>query len=203
MLWLPRNPLSFGANRSSTCFGACYRVSRQRWPLFVAAISLTSAATTLRLGVGLNVSRSAPRGIYQATSDAPARGALVAACLPGALAAFGRARSYLGQGDCPGSAQPVLKRVGAVAGDVVQVGRETVAVNDVCLFTRPIEALDSAARPVPHVTFGSYVVATDEVWLFGHSSGRSWDSRYFGPVPVGSVRSVVRPVLTLDGGWDR
>ena len=35
----------------------CRRVARQRWPLFVALISVTGAAVGLRFGVGLNVSR--------------------------------------------------------------------------------------------------------------------------------------------------
>jgi len=48
-----------------------------RWPLFVAAISLTGAATTLCLGIGLNLSRSAPRGVYRSVADTQARGALV------------------------------------------------------------------------------------------------------------------------------
>jgi len=51
------------------------------------------------------------------------------ACLPPELAAFGRARQYLGSGDCPGGAQPVLKRIGAVAGDVVELTDTTAAVN--------------------------------------------------------------------------
>src|SRR5207302_6958602 len=159
---------------------------------------VTSAAAGLRLGVGLNLSRSEPRGIYRSVADTPDRGGLVVVCLPAPIAGFGRARGYLGPGDCPGSTQPVLKRVGAVAGDVVQVGSETVAVNDVRLATRPIEALDSAARPLQHVAFGSYVVAAGELWLFGSPGARSWDSRHFGPVPAASVRGVARPVLTIE-----
>jgi len=107
----------------------------------VALINVAGAATGLRLGVGLNASRSAPRGVYRSVADTPARGALVVVCLPAAVAAFGRARGYLGPGDCPGGAQPVLKRVGAIGGDVVELRSETVTVNGVRLLTRPIERL--------------------------------------------------------------
>jgi conjugative transfer signal peptidase TraF len=118
--------------------------------------------------------------------------------LPTAIAAFGRARGYLGAGDCHASTQPVLKRVGAVAGDVIALGRDGVTVNGVGALARPIEAADSAARSLTHIGFGSYRVGDGDVWLFGHSSFHSWDSRYFGPVRLTAVRSVVRPVLTLD-----
>lgn len=172
-------------------------VARQRCPLFVALISVTGAAIWPSLGVGLNVSGSAPRGLYRAVADAPGRGALVVACLPAAVGAFGRARGYLGPGDCPHRVQPVLKSIGAVPGDIVALGDDTVTVNGVSLLIRPIALHDTAARPLPHIASGSYRVARGEVWLFGLSHGSSWDSRYFGAVPVTLVRSVVRPVLRL------
>jgi conjugative transfer signal peptidase TraF len=174
------------------------RVAQKLWPLVVGLTSIAGAAAGLSLGVGLNVSRSAPRGIYRTVGEAPARGALVVACLPTAVGVFGRARGYLGPGTCPGGAQPVLKLIGAVAGDRVELGGDGVTVSGVRLLARPIEAQDSAGRPLPHAAFGSRVAAPGEVWLFGSSPGPSWDSRYFGPVPVTSVRGVVRPVLAVD-----
>jgi hypothetical protein len=39
-----------------------------------------------------------------------------------------RARGYLGPGPCPGGVQPVLKRVIAVAGDVLEGGPEALTV---------------------------------------------------------------------------
>ena len=174
------------------------RVARQLWPLVIGLTSIAGAAAGLRLGVGLNVSRSAPRGIYRAVADAPGRGALVVACLPPAVGAFGRTRGYLRPGGCPGGAQPVLKRIGAVAGDRVELDGDGVTVSGIRLLARPIEALDSAGRQLPHAALGARLVAAGEVWLFGPSPDRSWDSRYFGPVPATSVRGVIWPVLTVD-----
>jgi type IV secretory pathway protease TraF len=129
------------------------------------------------LGVGLNLASSGPRGLYSAVADAPARGAFVTACLPPEIAVFGRAR-----GDprprCPGGTQPVLTTIGAVAGDRVDLGGESVSVNAVPLLRRNIEAFDSATRSLPNVTFGSYPAADDQVRLFGLSQGHSCDSRY-------------------------
>ena len=39
-----------------------------------------------------------------------------------------------------------------------------------------------------HVAWGKRRVGPDEVWLFGLNNRRSWDSRYFGPVPLQSIR---------------
>jgi conjugative transfer signal peptidase TraF len=146
----------------------------------------------------LNVSRSAPRRICRIVADTPTRGMLVVACVPPGGAAFGLARGDLGAGGCPASAQPVLKRVGAVAADVIALGRDLVTVNGVRTLAEPIETVDSAAWGLPHVEVGSDRVGDADVWLFGHSSCHSWDSRYFGPVRLTVVRGVVRPVLTLD-----
>jgi conjugative transfer signal peptidase TraF len=161
-------------------------------------MSVTGAVLGLHLGLGVNLSASAPRGIYRMVAGAPARGALVVACLPAAVAAFGRARGYLGPGGCPGDAQPVIKRVGAAARDIVELGSESMTVNGVSILAGPVARLDSAGRSLSHTPFGSYRVPADEIWLVGSSPDRSWDSRYFGPVPVAAVRSVVWPVLTID-----
>jgi len=121
----------------------------------------------------------------------------VVACLPTAIAAFGRARGYLEVDDCPGRTQPILKRVGAVAGDLIALDSDVVTINGFRLLAQPIEAVDSAARLLPHVEFGSYHVAPGDVWLFGSSSPRSRDGRYFGPVGVSAVRGVVEPVIGM------
>jgi type IV secretory pathway protease TraF len=55
---------------------------------------------------------------------------------------------------------------------------------------------DSRGRSVQHVERGRYTVPPNQVWLFGTKDARSWDSRYFGPVPASSVRAALEPVLT-------
>jgi conjugative transfer signal peptidase TraF len=153
-----------------------------------------------RVGVGLNLSASAPRGLYRLVSGAPTRDALVVACLPPDVAAFGLARGYLGVGTCSGGALPVLKRVGAVPGDEVVVERSGMTVNGARIVLQPIAEADRVGRSLPRLPFGRHRVAEGELWLVGLSSARSWDSRYFGPVPVAGVRGVARPLLTIDEG---
>jgi len=128
----------------------------------------------------------------------PTRGALVAVCLPPEIGSFGRARGYLGPGDCPGDIQAAIKQVIALPGDTVEVMPEEVRVNGDPLPRSATAAVDSAGRPLPHVAWGRHRVAPEQVWLLGAGDRRSWDSRYFGPISVGHIRATVAPVLTLD-----
>jgi conjugative transfer signal peptidase TraF len=164
----------------------------------VVALSAAAGATiAARAGVGLNLSASAPRGLYRTVAGAPSRGALVVACLPSDVAAFGVVRGYLGPGPCPGGAQPVLKRVIAVAGDVVDLDQAGATITAALPIRQLITDRDRSGRWLPHVAFGRHVVQRGHVWLAGSGHDRSWDSRYFGPVPVTGVRGVARPIFTL------
>jgi conjugative transfer signal peptidase TraF len=174
---------------------------RARRLILLATAALTSAAllglagALLHLRITLTDS-SAPAGIYRLTATAAGRGALVAACLPAAIARTGLARGYLGSGGCPAGAEPVAKVVGALPGDVVEVEPGWAAVNGVRFTKSRTSARDSAGRPLAHMAWGIHRVGAGEVWLIGFNDARSWDARYFGAVPLAGVRGVLRPVLT-------
>jgi conjugative transfer signal peptidase TraF len=103
---------------------------------------------------------------------------------------------YLAKGDCPGGAEPVAKVIGAVPGDVVELLPGAVTVNGQH-FTHnaATQNTDSENRALKHLAAGRYVVAPGEVWLFGFNNPRSWDSRYFGPVPVANVMGTLSPTV--------
>ena len=90
----------------------------------------------------------------------------------------------------------MAKVIGAMAGDELQIEPGFVAVNGVKIPNSRTAAHDSAGRPLAHVRLGARRVAAGEVWLFGFNNWRSWDARYFGPVPAANVRGVLRPVVT-------
>jgi conjugative transfer signal peptidase TraF len=156
---------------------------------------LVLSARLLQLRISLTDS-SAKAGVYRLAESPAGRGALVAACLPPLIARQGLTRGYLAKGDCPAGAEPVAKVVGAVAGDTVEVESGWVAVNGIRFANSQTAAHDSAGRPLTHVPSGAYRVSADQVWLFGFNNRRSWDARYFGPVPAMNVRGVLRPVVT-------
>lgn len=155
-------------------------------------------AAILALGLHVNLSASAPRGLYRMVTGLPTRGAWVVACVSAQSAALARARGYLGPGPCAGGVQPVLKRVVAVAGDVVEIGPEAVTVNGQRLPDSSTAASDSLGRDLQHVAWGRHVVGLDELWLVSTRVPNSWDSRYLGPFSTSQVWSVARPVWTID-----
>src|SRR5213594_1750166 len=139
-----------GVLRSLASFAAqirCRRGCRRTCGRAVVGVLLAGALAAAILGLGLhvNLSPSAPRGLYRAVAGTPTRGAWVAACVSPEAAALGRARGYLGAGPCIGGVQPVVKPVVALAGDVVEL--------------RP--RLSTLADAV----WGRHVVGADEFWL--------------------------------------
>jgi hypothetical protein len=98
-----RNSLSSRGKPCGTRLRQCRRVARQLWPIVVALISLTSAAFGLRLGVGSDVSRSAPTARYRTPQFVERSWPPVC---PLSIAAFGRAQGDLGPGGCPAARRP-------------------------------------------------------------------------------------------------
>jgi conjugative transfer signal peptidase TraF len=178
----------------------CFR--RARRPVLAMLGPVTAAVFLAALGrvLGLRISltdSAAPAGIYRIVRGASVKhGELVGACLPGSIAQEGIARGYLQRGDCQSGAEPVAKIVGALPGDVLEVQPGWVSVDGEVFPDSAVATYDSIGRPLPHVPWGRRQVAPGEVWLFGFHNVRSWDARYFGPVPLSEVRAALKPVLT-------
>ncbi len=175
---------------------ACGRPSARPVVALLAVGALLAAIVAF--GLHVNLSASAPRGLYRMVAGSPTRGAWVVACVSPPLAALARARGYLGPGACAGGVQPMLKRVVAAAGDVVEIGPEAVTVNGQRLPDSSTAASDSLGRELPHVTWGRHVVGLDELWLVSTRVPNSWDSRYLGPIATSQVWSVAQPVWAVE-----
>ena len=107
-------------------------------------------------------------------------------------------RHYLGAGSCPDGSEPVVKVLAAVAGDRVEVTADAVLVNGVRLpHSRPLDR-DRGGRELLPFAAGEHRLEPGEVWLYSPYEERSWDSRYFGPVPRRAVLSVYRPLWTFE-----
>jgi len=149
------------------------------------------------IGLRLNVSPSLPLGLYVARSleqfAIPGRNTLVLVCLPRELAAFGRARGYLPHGRCADGSAPVGKPVFAIPGDTVVVTPLGITRdNAVAPNTRALRR-DSNGQPLVRVLIGRYAVPPGFLWLVSSYSDRSWDSRYYGPVPLSAVVGTLAP----------
>ena len=96
---------------------------------------------------------------------------------------------------CPDGFSPLIKPVVAWPGDLVSVSANAIRVNGRPLpNSAPIER-DSKGQQLRPFAHGEYRVGPNELWVVSSFSTRSFDSRYFGPIPLRSVHSWLRPLL--------
>src|SRR5512135_1044615 len=165
-----------------------FQIRSWLFPVLLAvtfAVTLEVAGT---VGYRLNLSPSMPRGIWRVIAGPAAayqRGQVVAVCPPVNA-------PFLPRGSCPLGMQPLLKQLVALPGDVVTVTPAGVRVNDGSLLphSAPLSHA-SNGQPLPQQV-GTWRLTG--YWLYGADSPRSFDSRYFGAVPVTSLQGVATPV---------
>lgn len=146
-------------------------------------------------GLRINGSPSLPIGFYMTSSEPDAH--LVEFCPAEPFASLALSRGYRDPGVCSDGGAPLLKPVVARASDLVQVSGAGIAINGHLLpNTAPLLA-DTKGRPLTPWPPGRYTVEPGSVWVASSYSGRSFDSRYFGPVAIRSIRGHVRPLLTV------
>ena len=138
-------------------------------------------------GLRLQVTDSMPRGLYQLHEGGPLQiGDMVSFCLPpGEFAALALDRGYLQASNlCPSGVRPLVKRVAGLPGDTVDTA------------SLPILPADSFNRPLASAL--SDGVIPDGFGLVLAPHGGSFDSRYFGLVPLSILRRVT-PVYIYTG----
>lgn len=167
-----------------------HRVSRLTW--WACGVFGFLAVCTVA-GVRLNLTGSLPIGLYVVTHGPPVRGAVVLVCLPETWAELASRRGYVPNGNsCPGGMMPVGKPVFALPGDTVEVTATGLTLNGRPVAnTRPLP-FDRRGRPLPRLEAGAHVVGAGELWIVSRYSPFSFDSRYFGAVPLADVRARVR-----------
>jgi conjugative transfer signal peptidase TraF len=125
-------------------------------------------------------------------------GSAVVACPPdNEMIRQAVARGYIAAGSCLDAREPLLKTATALAGDVVAVSAIGVTVNGRLLAGTIPLVKDSAGRKLTWFAATNYRLRPDEVWLTANSDPRSFDSRYFGPVPASHVIGLAQPIWTF------
>ncbi len=166
--------------------------------VWCAAI-LTTVATTAAGTAGwrINATPSLPVGLWRVdAAGAVTPGVVVELCPPDSEPfRLARERGYVPAGACPGGYQPLFKPIVAQAGDEVELTAEGVRVNGLLLVnSRPLAA-DGTGRSMPVLLPGRYRVETGTVWVVSSHHPASFDSRYFGALPLESIQGTARPIL--------
>ena len=157
------------------------------------------AVLSVAAGVRGIVSESMPRGLYtsQPFAGVLERGDTVELCLPRRVSQLARARGYLAPGIlCDDGTQRIVKAVLAVTGDTVDLSQAGFRLQGRLLPNTAPRRLDSLGRPLPHVRPGRYPVPSGMLWIVSTEIPESFDSRYFGPVPLSAIRRRFHPLWT-------
>ncbi len=147
------------------------------------------------VGLRINTSPSLPLGLYVTSSQPGAN--LVEFCPPEPFASLALSRGYRDRGACRDGGAPLLKPVVAHAGDLVEVSAAGISVEGRLLPNTAALRRDTKGRTLTSWKLGRYTVEPGFVWVASSYNPRSFDSRYFGPVAINSIRDRVKPLLTL------
>lgn len=177
------------------------------WPDLYRRLRTGTALAALGMGtlalarpfMRINGTDSMPKGLYFVMTgpQAPTRGNLAVLCLPPDWTDFAADRGYLGHGECAGDHSSLLKPILAVPGDSLQVTADGVWINGKPVPNSAALGKDSAGRTLMSYPFGSYAVEPGTVWVFSSHDRRSFDSRYFGPIPDSLIVGSAFPLLTF------
>lgn len=164
------------------------------WAIFAAMY--ISGAAVYSLGYRINHTPSVPIGLWRVSPvEGPLKSGEIISFCPTDTEAFqlARERRYIGKGKCPGNYEMLLKPVAAVEGDTVIVTDDGMSINGKAIPDSKPLSEDSKGRSLPRLR-QAFVLKPGEVWLFSTYDARSYDSRYFGPVPVSQVMGIAAPI---------
>lgn len=154
-----------------------------RRALFAVVWLVLAFALVFGAGFRFNPTPSLPKGVYRIVPGAPEKNDFVSFCLEGEFAELALERGYLEPGSCPSGLRPLLKRLAALPGDSV----------DPSAF--PTRSVDSHGRSMSPALVSGVVPSGMALVLADHPG--SFDSRYFGFVPLDSLQRV-KPVFLFN-----
>src|SRR6185369_12051978 len=96
-----------------------------------------------------------------------------------------------------------IKRIVAVAGQTVEARGNTLVIDG-----KQVEDAHAHYEKRDHVDFGPYTVPAGHVFVLGDNRDESYDSRFWGPVPIQDIKGLAMVIYWSWGGeryvrWDR
>ncbi|NTE84740.1 conjugative transfer signal peptidase TraF [Agrobacterium tumefaciens] len=174
------------------------RMKRLVWFYRISSVGLFTLAFIVLLGgqgFRVNFTPSEPLGLWRIVGpDRPIRaGDMIFICPPltGEMREA-RARGYLRFGLCAGRVAPLIKTVAATSGQAIEI-HDDVRVDGRPLPHSRVALLDGQGREMR--PYGGGVIPPGTVFLHSEYPG-SFDSRYFGPLPMDGILGLAREVWT-------
>ncbi|MCW0984021.1 conjugative transfer signal peptidase TraF [Agrobacterium sp. BT-220-3] len=168
------------------------------WFYRISSVSLFTLGLIVLLGghgFRVNLTLSEPLGLWRIVKpDRPILvGDLVFICPPNTDAMReARARGYLRFGLCAGRVAPLIKTVAAASGQVIEM-QDDVRVDGRPLPHSRVAQKDGQRREMMRYDGG--IVPPGAVFLHSEFPG-SFDSGYFGPLPMDGILGLAREVWT-------
>lgn len=157
----------------------------------------------VQLGFRINPTNSMPPGLYKLRppKEPLKHGQIVFICpTDSPIIRLGYDRGYYWRsGNCEHHYFPFVKSIAALPGDHVKVTKETVLVNGKVLKNSTPMKTDNIGNPMPKAFWGEHIVQPGEVWLVSSYNPRSFDSRYWGPLPIKNIQGIATPIWVKKG----
>ena len=137
----------------------------------------------------INLSGSIPVGLYRTITGSEHRvGDLVVFDVPAAAQPVVYGRNILPEG------WPLMKYIAALHDDIFCVHKKSLFINQ--KYIAAVLEYDSQGEPLSHVE-GCHKIGIDEFLPISTYIPHSYDGRYFGAVPLSSIRARAAPVWTF------
>ena len=148
-------------------------------------------------GIYYNNTPSFPVGFYKIIDEPVGRGAHVSFCPPqDEVFDVAMRRHTISTGNCPGGYGMLLKRVFAVSGDSVSIGRAGIVVNGELMPNSAQISADGDGHEMPQYRLRERMLNDSEYLLMSDVNPNSFDARYFGLIAHAQIQHVVEPVFT-------
>jgi conjugative transfer signal peptidase TraF len=148
-----------------------------------------------------NDTPSIPTGLYRIVHpDEPLHtGDIISFCLPKKAAEYSYQSGYISTGTCYGKYQQIAKMIIAVPGDKVVLTDNSITVyhNNSSIpisYNTPTHVKGKNGYAKRFIKNGVY--HTTGYWVYGYYDYLySYDSRYYGAIPIDSIRHTLKPFL--------
>lgn len=147
-------------------------------------------------GFRINLTPSLPVGIWKINKQFGEikKGDIIWFVPTKEVARFGMQRNYLVEK--PGAVNnciPLLKKVYGLPGDTYSFYEDFIRINNVPVENTKRRKADSKGRPMPKIENG--IVHEGHLFVLTLNY-HSFDSRYYGPIPIENVEGIATPILT-------